>query len=333
MNYLISIIIPCYNCECFVTATIEMLLQQDISECELILVNDGSKDNTLSILRQYETLHENIHVIDQLNQGVSVARNVGMLAAQGKYIYFLDSDDTLTKGTLDHFKQVVMEHSDCQMLLFGYETRRNGRTCKSYVFPPFDGVAFSGYTLQRSFLSKKICCHICSCVYDKEFCLRNRLLFKQGVKIGEDIHFLLQLIDKVDRAYYSKRVSFIYQIRNDSVMQGYANYSDDNFNSFLLIKDFLSDVDGQLHFAANFFISISFISNMVLYLKSPCISKGIEKQFLQEKRVLYSPMHLNSFYSIIIYCFRLLPLQLLFKLKSIKYNLNIKYEFHMHGFF
>lgn len=186
---LISIIIPCYNSEGFIAATINMLLQQDISECELILVNDGSKDNTLSILRQYETLHENIHVIDQLNQGVSVARNVGMLAAQGKYIYFLDSDDTLTKGTLDHFKQVVMEHSDCQMLLFGYETRRNGRTCKSYVFPPFDGVAFSGYTLQRSFLTKKICCHICSCVYDKTFILENGLSLKPGVKIGEDVLF------------------------------------------------------------------------------------------------------------------------------------------------
>lgn len=48
-----------------------------------------------------------------------------------------------------------MEQLDCQMFLFGYETRRNGRTCKSYVFPSFDGVTFSGYTLQRSFLSKK----------------------------------------------------------------------------------------------------------------------------------------------------------------------------------
>lgn len=318
MAPLISIIIPCYNSERFIATTINMLLQQDISECELILVNDGSKDNTLSILRQYETLHENIRVIDQLNQGVSVARNVGMLAAQGKYIYFLDSDDTLTEGALSHFKQVVTEHSDCQMFLFGYETRRNGRTCKSYVFPPFDGVAFSGYTLQRSFLSKKICCHICSCVYDKTFILENGLALKPGVKIGEDVLFLLQLMFKVNKAYYSKRLSFVYQMRNDSVMQGYANYSDDNFNSFLLIKDFLSDVDGQLHFSANLFISISFISNMILYLKSPYISKGIEKQFLQEKRVLHRPMRLNSFYSIIIYCFRLLPLRLLFKLKSIK---------------
>lgn len=325
MSCLISIIVPCYNSERFIATTINMLLQQDMSKCELILVNDGSKDNTLSILRQYETLHENIHVIDQSNQGVSVARNVGMLAAQGKYIYFLDSDDTLTEGTLGYFKQVVTEHSDCQMLLFGYETYRNGRRYKSYVFSPFDGVTFSGYTLQQSFLSKKICCHICSSLYEKEFCLRNRLLFKQGVKIGEDIHFLLRLIDKVDRAYYSKRVSFIYQMRNDSVMQGYANYSDDNFNSFLLIKDLLSDVDGELYFFANFFISVSFISNMLLYLKSPHISKGIEKLFLQEKRVLHRPMCMNSFYFVIIYCFRLLPFRFLFKLKSIK----IKFEYRV----
>lgn len=88
MNLLISIIIPCYNSECFIASTVDMLLRQDMSNCELILVNDGSKDNTLSILQQYEATNENIRVIDQPNQGVSVARNNGMLAARGKYIYF-----------------------------------------------------------------------------------------------------------------------------------------------------------------------------------------------------------------------------------------------------
>ena len=98
MNLLISIIIPCYNSERFIAPTVEMLIRQNISDCELILVNDGSKDNTLSILQQYEATNENIRVIDQPNQGVSVARNNGMLAARGKYIYFLDSDDMLTEG-------------------------------------------------------------------------------------------------------------------------------------------------------------------------------------------------------------------------------------------
>lgn len=156
MDPLISIIIPCYNSEGFIAATINMLLQQDISECELILVNDGSKDNTLSILRQYETLHENIRVIDQLNQGVSVARNVGMLAAQGKYIYFLDSDDTLAEGALSHFKQVVMEQLDCQMFLFGYETRRMVGHVKVMYFHHLTELLFPDIHYSEVFFQKNM---------------------------------------------------------------------------------------------------------------------------------------------------------------------------------
>ena len=128
---ILSIIVPCYNSERFVANTIEMLLQQDFSSCELILVNDGSTDNTLSILRKYESFEDSIFVIDQPNQGVSVARNTGLFSAKGKYIYFLDSDDTLTDGSLDYFKQTITQHPDCRMFAFGYEARRNGRRVKS----------------------------------------------------------------------------------------------------------------------------------------------------------------------------------------------------------
>ena len=149
---ILSIIIPCYNSGKFIGSTVEMLLRQDLSGCELILVNDGSTDDTLLILQKYESAENNIFVIDQPNQRVSAARNTCMLAAHGRYIYFLDSDDTLTDGTLPHFKQVVSEHPDCQMFAFGYETRRDGVKSKSYVTPEFDKQTFSGALLQKSFL-------------------------------------------------------------------------------------------------------------------------------------------------------------------------------------
>lgn len=97
MNLIMSIIIPCYNSDRFINNTIKMLLCQDLSDCELILVDDGSIDSTLQVLQKYESSDSNVRVISQLNQGVSAARNTGMLAARGKYIYFLDSDDTLLR--------------------------------------------------------------------------------------------------------------------------------------------------------------------------------------------------------------------------------------------
>lgn len=81
MNLIMSIIIPCYNSDRFINNTIKMLLCQDLSDCELILVDDGSIDSTLQVLQKYESSDSNVRVISQLNQGVSAARNTGMLAA------------------------------------------------------------------------------------------------------------------------------------------------------------------------------------------------------------------------------------------------------------
>ena len=83
---ILSIIIPCYNSEKFIAKTINMLLRQDLSNCELLLINDGSTDGTLSVLQKYRSIPE-VVIINQVNKGVSEARNAGLLVAQGQYIY------------------------------------------------------------------------------------------------------------------------------------------------------------------------------------------------------------------------------------------------------
>lgn len=318
MNLLISIIIPCYNSERFIAPTVEMLIRQDISDCELILVNDGSKDNTLSILQQYEATNENVRVIDQPNQGVSVVRNNGMLAARGKYIYFLDSDDMLTEGTISHFKQVITEYSGCQMFLFGYEMRRNNATYKSYIFPQFDRLTFSGRILQYNFLSKKLCCHICSCIYDKAFILENELTLKPGLKIGEDVLFLMQLMFKVDKVYYSARLSFIYQIRDDSAMQGYKSYSNTQYEAYTEWKKFLNPIaakDSSIRNYVNFFLLFTYISNLRYYLRSDVKSKELNKRFIADGNIRCKKNFVgNIFHWIAMKMMMLVPLRLTLKL-------------------
>ena len=89
----LSVIIPCYNVEDYVGKCIESVLDNKIKDIEIILVNDGSKDNTLDIIKKYEKEHKEIKVIDQKNGGLSDARNTGLSVATGKYVTFLDSDD------------------------------------------------------------------------------------------------------------------------------------------------------------------------------------------------------------------------------------------------
>ncbi len=96
MKDLISVIIPCYNAEKTLSRTLDSVLEQDYKKIEIIIVNDGSKDNSLSVAQEYANKDSRIRIINQDNAGVSVARNNGLENANGEYIIFLDADDNYT---------------------------------------------------------------------------------------------------------------------------------------------------------------------------------------------------------------------------------------------
>ena len=96
MTELISIIIPCYNASKTLARTLNSIREQDYKNLEIIIVNDGSSDNTLEVATKYSTIDSRIRVITQDNAGVSVARNNGLHNANGSLIMFLDADDNYT---------------------------------------------------------------------------------------------------------------------------------------------------------------------------------------------------------------------------------------------
>ena len=97
----ISIIIPVYNVEKYIEKALESVLAQTFTDYEVIMVNDGSTDGSLSILRTYEKKYDNFHLIDLCHGGLSKARSAGVNAATGEYIAFLDSDDFLAPNFLE----------------------------------------------------------------------------------------------------------------------------------------------------------------------------------------------------------------------------------------
>src|SRR5690554_2314431 len=102
MNALVSVIVPVYNRAHLVKETIDSILSQTYKPVEIILINDGSTDNSLSVLKNYERkFPEQVRIIDQENQGQIVARNNGIGIAQGEYIAFLDSDDVWIDDKLE----------------------------------------------------------------------------------------------------------------------------------------------------------------------------------------------------------------------------------------
>lgn len=118
---LVSIIVPVYNAEKFLEDTIQTVLNQTYTNWEMICINDCSKDNSVNIIEKYMKLDKRIKLIKlEKNSGVSIARNTGVKASNGKYIAFLDADDLWEKEKLE--KQVkFMEEGEYEFSFTGYE--------------------------------------------------------------------------------------------------------------------------------------------------------------------------------------------------------------------
>ncbi|MCQ9628389.1 glycosyltransferase [Cetobacterium somerae] len=97
----VSVIIPVYNVELYLKETLESIINQSLKEIEIIVINDGSTDKSLDIIKKYQNMDKRIKIINQKNKGVSVSRNEGLKKATGEYIYFMDGDDYLEKIALE----------------------------------------------------------------------------------------------------------------------------------------------------------------------------------------------------------------------------------------
>lgn len=311
-DMLLSIIIPCYNSARFITATLDMLVEQGLQDCEIIVVNDGSTDSTAELVERYTHTYPNITLINKCNEGVSVARNTGVNVANGEYIYFLDSDDTLSPGTLTFFKETIGANLDTEMFAFGYKSYRDGKLLKKYIYKKFDKRNLSAEEIQKAFLTKQICIHICSSIYKKSFLVGNKLHFTFGIHIGEDIEFILKSLSVVSTIHYEARCCFIYQIRNDSAMQGYKKYSQTQFNSFLLNCKVINEIRyPQIKEECDFFLLNSYLSNLVYYLLSDFKDNEVSEKFISFSYILKNKTGKNKKILLLVLVIRL------FKLKNI----------------
>lgn len=117
-NYKISIIIPIFNAEKFIGKCINSIIKQTYSKLELILVNDGSTDDTLNLLMHYKNLYDSIIVINKINEGPGIARNVGLDIASGDFVMFVDADDYLMINCCENVIEYI-KNSDADFVCYG----------------------------------------------------------------------------------------------------------------------------------------------------------------------------------------------------------------------
>lgn len=135
---MISVIIPLYNKETLISKTIQSVLSQSYSDYEVIVINDGSSDNSVNVVEAFHS--EKIRIISQKNAGVSAARNRGIEEAQGEYVAFLDADDEWSPDYLENQMSLAHQFPECDVVAHSYVFCRNG----AMVHPRLNGVPFSG---------------------------------------------------------------------------------------------------------------------------------------------------------------------------------------------
>lgn len=253
---IVSVVIPVYNVEKYIENSTECLMQQTYSNLEIILVDDGSKDNSGKICDNIAKNDSRIKVIHKQNGGVSSARNEGLKLVTGKYLYFMDSDDWIEK---DFIEKMVMKIEQYKLDIcicnfsenYANHNKIFSKNNNEVEFNSIEGIKeilkqdgsnlFLGHLWNKLFLTEKV----------------KDLLFNENSSIYEDLEYVYKAFKISNKIMYIPYVGYHYVQRNMSAM--YSEFSSKTFSSIAVAKYIFEDVlkfkDEELNnMAISFFI-------------------------------------------------------------------------------
>ena len=209
----LSIIIPVYNVELYLEKCLSSIFSSKISEklYEVIVVDDGSPDNSLAIAKDFQKKHSNMHLISQANGGLGKARNEGVKHVNGKYIWFVDSDDWITSDAIGNILAAVDEFSP-EVINVDFLYSNGDRTPVRNDAKPNVIYAGSQY-LAMSIVQNPVQYYI----YSAKFYSENNLSFIEGY-YHEDTLFTLTSLIQAERVMYLDSLCYIHNIRENSIM-------------------------------------------------------------------------------------------------------------------
>ena len=217
MDDMISVIVPVYNMEQYLYSSFKSLVKQTVfSEMEIIAVDDGSRDDSLNILRRFERKYSNIHVYHQSNKGASVARNYGFTKAKGRFITFFDADDYAEPGLYERLRElIVTKYADLSIVDYSMCFKDGSvKKHRRKIVQQWD----SKREALISFFNDNL---ICTNPVDKMF--RREVIedisFPEGYAVGEDMFYVYKAIMNSDRIVLDSTHSlYRYIIRDNSAM-------------------------------------------------------------------------------------------------------------------
>ena len=219
---IVSVIIPCYNQEKYLAEAIDSVLSQTYTQWEMVIVDDGSTDNSAAIAKQYAEKDCRIKYVFQENAGPSAARNRGVRESTGKYLFFLDGDDKVDSIIIETGVRYMEKHTNCTLFF-----------SEMQYFGELTGKAIFRYTTYKDLLlNNSIDC--CCLVHKADF---DRVGGFDEMMFGyEDWEFFIRLLYKNDYVYQDPRPLFYYRKANPVSVNKLAIRHSDELTSYIYEK-------------------------------------------------------------------------------------------------
>ncbi len=208
----ISIIIPVYNAEQYLEECLLSISQQTFGDFEILAINDGSTDRSLEILKKHQEKEPRLKVFSQENKGVSVARNLGLENAQGKYISFVDADDFIKENYLENLLQIMEYSAEVDMSVCGFIGSEIRNVEKNKIEINSANIKIIIELFNRFLLFTPVCKF-----YKKEIISNNKLRFIDGLNIAEDLLFNIEYLKRIRVIETTDYIGYHYRILNDSL--------------------------------------------------------------------------------------------------------------------
>lgn len=220
-NIMLSVIVPIYNMSKYLDRCINSLINQNYKKMEIILIDDGSTDNSMEICKYYAEKYTNIRIYSKENTGLGATRNYGIPLAKGEYVGFVDSDDYIDCNMYEHLMNIT-KNNNCDIGVCGYEEIYSDTKISTYsdVKPDFI-IEDDKIEIIKKYLLLKIPTFAWNKIYKRDFLLEFGVKFSEGCYY-EDINMVAKALHYCNKVAITENKYYKYFQRNNSIMHTYT---------------------------------------------------------------------------------------------------------------
>ncbi len=256
-NPLFSICIPVYNTEKYLRQCLDSVFMQDFVDFEVVMVDDGSKDDSLKICEEYQSKDARFFVLHQENAGAIAARKTALKLAKGEYVIVLDSDDYLAEGLLQRLSKIILQHKP-EIIKLNYARFLNDKVTE--YRNKFQNRVFYGdeiqvvhcsliYDKELTGIHTGVSYSICTTVAKRDLLIAHQIEVPQEIRLGEDLAVTAPMVYGAKSIYFTDTIDYYYRDTPGSIMN---SFKVDELKRIEILLHYLAEkIPGRYHYSLN----------------------------------------------------------------------------------